>query len=266
MTEQERVRCGLCGLDDPKPHLEVEGNTFVKCSSCGLIYMNPRPTGGFEQVSAATVEGLTEKGYRESRAWYYRRILREFDDFRKTGRLLEVGCASGGFLKAAKEAGWEAVGVEIAEELASIGRDRGLDIRTCDICDTSLPDDSFDVAVLNMVIEHVTSPRDVMAKLRALLGTGGALWLHTPNYASTTIKLAPDGYNYPAAHLCCFTPKTLSRLCTDAGFSVRYVKTIGFRFPGARKIWRRPVEKLASFLLSSIGKGHRMRVLAVKKD
>lgn len=266
MHPKEHVRCDLCGADRPKPHVEVEGSTFVKCGECGFIYLNPRPVGGFEKVSDATVEGLTEKGYRESRAWYYRRILREFAPFRRTGRLLEVGCASGGFLEAAREAGWEALGVEIAEKLARVGRERGLDIRTCDICDADLPADWFDVAALNMVIEHVPSPGKVARELYRVLRPGGALWMHTPNYASTAIRMAPDESNYPPAHLSCFTPATLSRLCREAGFRVRYVRTTGFRFPGKRKAWRKPLEKLASLILARLGKGHRLRVLAKKVD
>jgi SAM-dependent methyltransferase len=263
--ESEHVTCCLCGADKPILHLEVDGNTFVECSECGLIYLNPRPVGGFEKVSQATVEGLTEKGYRESRAWYYRRILKELEPYRQTGRLLEVGCASGGFLNAAKEHGWEPVGVEIAEELARVGRERGLDIRTCDICGSELPDGLFDVAVLNMVIEHVPGPREVMKELSRVLHPGGAVWMHTPNYASTAIKMARDGFNYPAAHLCCFTPKTLARLCTGSGFDIRYLRTTGFRFPGRRKAWREFFEKLISLVLARVGKGHRLRILAVKK-
>ena len=166
---------------------------------------------------------------------------------------------------AAKDAGWNAAGVEIAEELARVGRERGLDIQTCDICDADLPSESFDVAVLNMVIEHVPSPTGVLARVRDVLRPGGAAWIHTPNYASTAIKMARDGYNYPAAHLSCFTPVTLRRLCLKCGFSVMYARTTGFRFPGSRKAWRKPFEKIASLVLARLGKGHRLRVLAVKE-
>ena len=146
-----------------------------------------------------------------------------------------------------------------------VGRRRGLEILTCDVCDADLPAGSFDVAVLNMVIEHVPSPRAVVTRLHETLRPGGAIWLHTPNYDSTAIRMSPDGYNYPAAHLSCFTPATLRRLCTDTGFIVKYSKTTGFRFPGRRKAWRKPFEKLASLFLSRLGRGHRLRVLAVKK-
>ena len=260
------VNCDLCGADNPVPHFEVEGNTFVECGECGFIYINPRPTEGFEEVSEASVEGLTEKGFRESRAWYYRRILREFKPYRKTGKLLEVGCASGGFLKAAKDEGWEAVGIEISDELAALGRGLGLDIRTCDICKPGLPNEQFDVIAMNMVIEHLPSPTTAVRVSLGLLRPGGALWLHTPNYASTAIRMSRDGYTYPSAHPSCFTPATLRKLCADAGFEIKYLKTTGFRFPGKRKTWRKPFEKTASLFLGRLGKGHRMRLLAVKPD
>jgi hypothetical protein len=117
-----------------------------------------------------------------------------------------------------------------------------------------------------MVIEHVPSPRKVMEKLRGLLRPGGAVWIHTPNYASTAIRMARDGSNYPGGHLSCFTPRTLARLCRDSGFDVEYVRTTGFRFPGGRRAWRKPFEKLASLVLARLGKGHRLRVLATRRD
>jgi len=264
-VEMELVKCDLCGSDKTRPHVEVEGNAFVECPECGFIYLNPRPTASQGEVCDESVECLTEKGYRESRAWYYKRILSEFEPFRKTGRLLEVGCASGGFLSAARDAGWETVGVEISAKLAGIGQERGLDIQTCDICDAELPAGSFDVAVLNMVIEHVPSPRKVALLIRNVLRPGGALWMHTPNYASTSIKMARDGYNYPGAHLSCFTPATLKKLCTDTGFSVKYLKATGFRFPGGRKSWRKPLARFLGFFITLLGKGHRLKVMAVKK-
>jgi len=265
LSDKEHIRCDLCGEDKPKKHLELAGNTFVECTNCGLIYLNPRPREGFEQVSAETLRGLTEKGYRRSRLKYYRRILKGFEPYRQHGRLLEVGCASGGFLKAAGGEGWSAVGIEISDELASVGRERGLDIRTCDLCEAGLPTGHFDIGALNMVIEHVTGPTAVMKELHRVLRPGGAVWMHTPNYASTTIKMAPGIENYPGGHLSCFTPATISLLCRKSGFEVKYLRTTGFRFPGARKAWRKPAEKLASLVLGPLGKGYRMRVLAVKK-
>ncbi len=265
MPGKEHVKCDLCGADEPKPHLEVGGHTFVECDKCGFIYQNPRPPRSIEEVTEGTIEGLTEKGYRESRQWYYRRILKELGKFREKGRLLEVGCASGGFLQAARDAGWEAVGVEISRQLAGIARERGLEVRICDICEADFPAESFDVAVMNMVIEHVPSPREVILKVREFLRPGGAIWMHTPNYASTAIRMSPDGYNYPGGHFCCFTPATLTRLCNECELEILYSKTTGFRFPGRRKGWRKPFEKLASLVLSRLGKGHRLRVLAVKE-
>jgi len=266
MDEMEHAKCGLCGADNPLPYVKVEGNAFFKCADCGFVYLYPRPASRPEEVADGAVEYLTEKGYRKGyRARYYQRILRELEEFRKTGRMLEVGCASGGFLNAARNADWQATGIEIADKLARIGRERGLDIRTCDIADADLPDESFDVAVLNMVIEHVPSPRNVMAILHRVLRPGGAAWLHTPNYNSTAILMAANQHNYPGEHLSCFTTETLPRLCMEEGLQPRYVKTTGFRFPGRRKTWCKPIEKVLSHVLSRLGKGHRMRILAVKK-
>ncbi len=47
----EHVACDLCGADAPMPLAQVRDRVFglpgvfqlVRCTSCGLVYLNPRP-------------------------------------------------------------------------------------------------------------------------------------------------------------------------------------------------------------------------------
>ena len=41
--ETERVRCGICGGAETEPFLQMEGFSYKRCKSCGLVYQNPRP-------------------------------------------------------------------------------------------------------------------------------------------------------------------------------------------------------------------------------
>jgi len=45
------------------------------------------------------------------------------------GRLLDVGCGSGAFLKQAEEAGWKVEGVDPDPDAVKLAQDSGLDVR-----------------------------------------------------------------------------------------------------------------------------------------
>jgi len=49
--------------------------------------------------------------------------LRIIENYRKNGRLLDIGCGNGAFLYSAKKRNWETVGIEISESNASYAKD-----------------------------------------------------------------------------------------------------------------------------------------------
>src|SRR6185503_11279799 len=51
-----------------------------------------------------------------------RRILRAFPPWRGQGRLLDVGCASGKFLRQMSAVGWDVAGIEIDPQAAALAR------------------------------------------------------------------------------------------------------------------------------------------------
>jgi ubiquinone/menaquinone biosynthesis C-methylase UbiE len=64
-----------------------------------------------------------------------------------SGSLLDVGCGTGSFTAALTERGWDAIGVDISEDMLRLARERG--VRTVHADATSLPfeDASFEAAV-----------------------------------------------------------------------------------------------------------------------
>jgi 2-polyprenyl-3-methyl-5-hydroxy-6-metoxy-1,4-benzoquinol methylase len=110
-------------------------------------------------------------------------------------RLLDAGCAYGGFLAAAVERGArQVVGVEIDEKLLRIARAfvsaLGVDARIVagSLGDATLMEGlgEFDVVTCADVIEHVVDPRRVLGLLAARVAAGGALYLAVPNAWSPT--------------------------------------------------------------------------------
>lgn len=106
-------------------------------------------------------------------------------------RVLEVGCAEAGVLKAFLDAGHEATGIELSAgrvELAkgflaaeiSAGRAR---IRADDVYDVSpgeLEPRGFDVVVLKDVIEHIPRQERMIPRLAEFLAPGGRIFFGFP--------------------------------------------------------------------------------------
>ena len=105
-------------------------------------------------------------------------------------RVLDVGCAYGGFLVAAGHAGArELVGVDIDQKLLDLAglllsdHQATAKLTIADLTDPELPErmGSFDVVFCNDVLEHVVELDEAARNLARLVKTGGRLFLEIPN-------------------------------------------------------------------------------------
>jgi len=118
-------------------------------------------------------ELTTEKIYRDSKSWY--RELWEKGIFSKNlvnlcqqhggKRILDFGCATGGYCLELKRLGFECVGVDISEEYIKIARNNGVDAY---LIKDRLPfnDKSFDMVIMFELLEHVSKPDEVLREAK----------------------------------------------------------------------------------------------------
>ncbi|MFO0953634.1 MAG: class I SAM-dependent methyltransferase [Isosphaeraceae bacterium] len=105
----------------------------------------------------------------------------------RTGRVLEVGCGTGGLLSALAREGREAVGVDIASRWLVVARrrleDRGLEVSLVAAEAERLPwpDSSFDVVAADSLLEHLDDPGAALREFRRVLRPGGTLVVWSPN-------------------------------------------------------------------------------------
>ena len=159
----------------------------------------------------------------------YRELLRSFAPYRRTGRILDVGCGIGFFLEEARDAGWEAYGTEYGERAVDINRAKGLDVVDASSGIDPFEADAFDVATAFEVLEHVREPRAEVESVARVLRQGGLFYCTTPNFDSLSRRLLRDRWSvieYPE-HLNYFTARTLSNLLGRAGFRTQEVVTSG---------------------------------------
>jgi 2-polyprenyl-3-methyl-5-hydroxy-6-metoxy-1,4-benzoquinol methylase len=179
----EVVSCPLCGSDRHRELLVVEPRRMVRCVMCGVVYRNPRPVARAyaEEFESGRAEVADEAWLGVRRRAVFVRFLDTWPD--RPGRLLDVGCGGGWFLKAATERGWAAVGVDPSPEAVRRARETfGVDAREGTVATQQFEPGSFDLVTLWNVLDVVPEPFTVLRTIRPLLRPGGTLHLRTPNF------------------------------------------------------------------------------------
>ncbi len=111
----------------------------------------------------------------------------------RAGKILEVGCGTGGLLAAALRMGLEIEGVNIALRWLVVARrrldDLGLSCRLVAASADRLPypDASFDAVVTDSVLEHLDDPRAALQEWARVLRPGGTVLVWSPNRFALTV-------------------------------------------------------------------------------
>ena len=191
---------------------EVEWSV-VRCTSCGLGYLNPRPT-------VEEIRRYYPEAYFSRRGTHGARYVRQASYVRGApGRLLDIGTARGDFLVVMQRRGWEVVGIE---PFGGSESPYGFEIHQCSFPeDCSLTDDQYDVITAWAVFEHLRDPATAFRRASQLLKAGGRLLVQVPNLRSISARWARQE-DVPR-HLYFFTPKTLRRYAEASGLEVARV-------------------------------------------
>ncbi len=101
-------------------------------------------------------------------------------------RVLDIGCGDAGVLIALAERGAKCAGIELDRKSLRRAHLRAeehgvqLDLREGVAEELPFPDGSFDLVLLDNVLEHVTDQRRTLAEIRRVLAQGGLLYMVTP--------------------------------------------------------------------------------------
>jgi SAM-dependent methyltransferase len=225
--------CDVCGSWNSNELLKAEGSAYHECTSCGLIFSRPMPVN---------LEEIYELQYSRRLDLYANKIdekrkknrkkLKKFDQFRKSGNFLEIGCNAGAVLCAARDAGWKVKGVDVSPAPAAFAREKmDLDVFTGTVEEAGYPDNYFDVIFTNATLEHLRHPLATLKECRRILRPGGVFYADTVNWASYTRRLLGANWKLinPSDHVHLYTPSNILSLCHQAGFDHLKTWTTGVR-------------------------------------
>jgi methionine biosynthesis protein MetW len=143
------------------------------------------------------------------------------------GRVLDVGCASGGLLALLRPRAGHLAGLELSPTAAEAAAQVGDHVICGALEDPQLAFDagSFDLVVLADVLEHLADPAAGLARAIAWCRPGGAVLVSVPNVAHWLARLTllrgrwpqRDSGTFDAGHLRWFTRDSLRVLLTGAG-------------------------------------------------
>jgi len=239
-----RVDCPLCGALDfslrypasrgaretmtekhfrcTSTYLSRHGD-IVQCNRCHLLFSNPQldPNQVLEIYRA-----VEDPLYQEEAAAREQTFARSLYQLQKLtvppGKLLDVGCYTGVFMKLAAAKGWTVTGVELSVWAAAIARQAGYGpVHSLTLEAAGLELASFDVITLWDVIEHLSHPAAMLKHVHGLLKPGGIVAISTHLVDSFAARLL--GSRYPFfmdMHLVHFSRPTLNRMLSECGFEV----------------------------------------------
>jgi 2-polyprenyl-3-methyl-5-hydroxy-6-metoxy-1,4-benzoquinol methylase/predicted RNA-binding Zn-ribbon protein involved in translation (DUF1610 family) len=262
ITPDVSRNCPACGAALNSPVLaRYAQRTYRRCPRCGIIAMDrltPPPIEYGKEYFFEQYQQQYGKTYIEDfpnltamakrRLAVIKRLLQnsshggtedteEIQGF-TTPRLLDIGCAYGPFLAAAREEGFSPCGIDPAEDAVRYVTDT-LGIPAVHgffpTPHSPLPT-PYSVITLWYVIEHFRDCGPVLAEIRKLLMPGGVLAFATPSFTGVSGCASLKGFleRSPADHWTIWSPTSAKRVLKMAGFKVKKIMNSGHhpeRFP-----------------------------------
>jgi len=230
--------CPVCGSETFEPFISgkdyfLSGEKFeiVKCRECGFRFTNPRPgaleLGKYYESTDYISHSDTRKGvfasvYQVVRKYTLSRKRALISKFNPKGEILDIGCATGQFLKYMSDHGWKTTGIEPDEKTRQHAiSEYGLQVFPEEKLN-EFKKSSFDVITMWHVLEHVSDLSGRMAQLKKLLKPEGTLLIAVPNCEAYDAKKYREfwaGYDLPR-HLYHFTKSDIKLLVEKFGFTI----------------------------------------------
>jgi len=209
----------------------LQQSAILVCPNCGLHTLRSHP-------NLHQLRSLYDVGYEpyweplEESGRFVRWARRRNLAFRSNavrrvqpepGLVLDIGCGTGGFLRAlCCDGTWLGVGLDIIEQALVVANGQGVST-VCGVAGSLLFKTAvFDVVTMWEVLEHLPQPGQALREAHRVLRQNGLLLMSTPNGESLQAGFWRHhwpGWDIPR-HLQIFSRGSLTHLLEDSGFVI----------------------------------------------
>lgn len=233
-------RCNICHSTRYRPFAVGVASgelhfVMVRCLNCGLFFANPMATEAeIFRFYESDYYGESHRHLQEDSVIGRIEFAREnwIPEFKRWGHganFLEIGCGPGPVVRAAKDAGYNAIGLELNELAARFAsQELSLDVRRQTLEDSKFPASTFDIIFAWHVIEHVLDLKAFLEEIHRILKPDGVFIFGTENYLSLRICFERafhwitgnlPSLNTATEHTFMLTPQLVSRVFPKLGFA-----------------------------------------------
>ncbi len=217
-----QLRCAVCHTPLPRINAPILP-TVGRCPSCGVGYTYPPPEipppptwlGG-EIRPPARWRTVLKRALLHLPLPHVPLLLGIYLPPHPGARALDVGCGPGFYVRALRQLGWQAFGLDIFPAFPSLTPTA----LQADAHFLPFPASKFRLVTCWHVLEHVRDPLTCLQEARRVLQKGGRILVEVPNMDSWQSHLLGHRWLHwdLERHMWHFTKPTLQRLLQQAGF------------------------------------------------
>ena len=213
--------------------------TLVSCETCNFTFTNPRPKdeslGEYYKSDmyishTNNTKGLFNWMYQTVRDYAIGTKVTLLKSVKKSGTHLDVGCGTGEFLNACKDAGFSTEGIEPSE----LARKQAIENFNLSVNENTnleqFQNNKFDSISMWHVLEHIPNLNGTITQFDRVLNANGKVIVAVPNHKSWDAKYYKEywaAWDVPI-HLWHFSKETIELLFNKNGFKLIKTKPMLF--------------------------------------
>jgi SAM-dependent methyltransferase len=243
-TSNQTINC-YCGdttykivkilpYSDKKFSIHFGNAQIVKCLTCGLLRTSPTPILDMPEIYDEL--SISESHKQNIELWkiFSNEVIQKLLPFKRSGRLLDIGCNIGILVSIANDYGFHASGIDLNQAAVDFGKENFMVELAKQHLENIQGENLYDVIVMNHVIEHIPNLNDFTSHIRRLLKPDGIFLAVCPNaesgiaYTLDFLNKRKSGkganwfwYGYlPEQHVWQFGPSSLKNVLVKCHFNV----------------------------------------------
>ncbi len=164
------MKCIICENSKNKAIFKEFGINILKCKNCGHVFSSYEAEQDYGGYYGEKVKDDDHCWWKEAHGKMYNDFCNRFIK-NKNGKLLDVGCGLGYFVKKIKNyPEWEVYGYEISGSAVDFAENKlGIkNIKQGKVEDSDFQEKYFDIITLWDVVEHIPDPEPLLIYLNNL--------------------------------------------------------------------------------------------------